>query len=326
MFNTHRGRLRGTIGLALSTTLGLALILATGPLNTLASTLSPSGQGQALNPVTVAAGATVNLTVRGFCLDFGKPFPTDNTTTKGLADDNVRAALNYSIQKGYTEGNPAQVELAVWFLRDNTWHNADHTVAQEIVDNATTANAPPTTGDGLSLSDAVSQNKVTLQATFVAQTAEHFYGDTTLQIQNTGTDDVKIYMPVGTVFTVPNGGGTFQDLAAYALGVPGTQQAAAPTSTIEPTQTAASTSTSQPTTTVAATATTSTGGPAATRTVRPAATATRSVPGGLPQTGAPGGSGGNEGFILTLLALTLVAFGFVIRSEHVKRASRSRRS
>jgi hypothetical protein len=327
MFNQHQGRLRGTIGLALSTTLGLALILATGPLNTLASTLAPSDQGQALNPVTIAAGATANLTVRGFCLDFGKPFPTDNTTTKGLADDKVRAALNYSIQKGYTEGNPAQVELAVWFLRDNTWHNADHTVAQEIVDNATTANTPSTSGDGLSLSDAVSQNKVTLQATFVAQTAEHFYGDTTLQISNTGTADVKIYMPVGTVFTVPNGGGNFQDLAAYALGVPGTQQAAVPTSTAEPTKTAAPTSTTEPTMTVAASATVAAARPTATQTVRPAATATatRPAPSGLPQTGSPDGTGSNEGLVLTLLALTLVALGFVIRFEQLKRASTSRR-
>jgi hypothetical protein len=326
MFNKHRGGLSGTIGLALSTTLGLALILATGPLNTLAGTLAPSGQGQALNPVTVAAGDTANLTVRGFCLDFGKPFPTDNTTTKGLADDKIRAALNYSIQKGYTEGNPAQVELAVWFLRDNTWHNADHTIAQEIVDNATTANTPSTSGDGLSLSDAVSQNKVTLQATFVAQTAEHFYGDTTLQIKNTGTADIKIYLPVGTVFTVPNGGGAFQDLAAYALGVQGTQQAAVPTSTPEPTQTAAATATAQPTMTVAATATVAAARPTAMETVRPAATATatRPAPSGLPQTGSPDGTGGNEGLILTLLALTLVALGFVIRFEQLKRSSRSR--
>lgn len=317
MFNTHRGRLRGTIGLALSTTLGLALILATGPLNTLASTLSPSGQGQALNPVTIAAGATVNLTVRGFCLDFGKPFPTDNTTTKGLADDKIRAALNYSIQKGYTEGNPAQVELAVWFLRDSTWHNADHTVAQEIVDNATTANTPSKSGDGLSLSDAVSQNKVTLQAKFVAQTAEHFYGDTTLQIKNTGTADVKIYLPVGTVFTVPNGGGKFQDLAAYALGVQGTQQATLPTSTPEPTKTAAPTATA-----VVAR-------PTATQTVKAAAAtptaASTPAPNVLPQTGAPGENGGNMGIVLTLSAFLLVALGLVIRSEQVRRTSRSRR-
>jgi hypothetical protein len=322
MLNRNRNRFQRATALALSATLGLALMLVAGPLSTLASSMAPSDQGQALNPMTIAAGATANLTVRGFCLDFGKPFPTGNTTTKGLADDKIRAALNYSIQKGYTEGNPAQVELAVWFLRDNIWHNADHTVAQEIVDNATTANTPSTSGDGLSLSDAVSQNKVTLQATFVAQTAEHFYGDTTLQITNTGAADVKIYLPVGTVFTVPNGGGAFQDLAAYALGVQGTQQAVPATSTPEPTQTAAASSTPEPTMTVASTATV-----AATQTARPVVspTATRPVPSGLPQTGTPDGTGGNAGLVLSLLALTLVALGLVIRSEQVKHTARIRR-
>src|SRR5947209_4695726 len=148
MSNRHHQRLGGALWSAVSMTLGLALVLSIGPLTTMAGTLAPPGQGQALNPVTIAAGGTANLTVRGFCMDFGKPFPTDNTTTNGLADDKIRAALNYSIQKGYTEGNPAQVELAVWFLRDNTWHSSPHDIAQEIVNNATTANAPPSTGDG----------------------------------------------------------------------------------------------------------------------------------------------------------------------------------
>ena len=182
--NKPRDRLGAAVWYAVSMTLALALVLSIAPLTTRAGALAPSGQGQSLNPVTIPAGGTANLTVRGFCLDFGKPFPTDNTTTNGLADDKIRAALNYSIQKGYTEGNPAQVELAVWFLRDNTWHNADHAVAQEIVNNATTANAPATGGEGTSLSDAVKQNQVTLQAKFAAQTAGHFYGDTTLQIKN----------------------------------------------------------------------------------------------------------------------------------------------
>ncbi len=122
---------------------------------------------------------------------------------------------------------------------------------------------------------------------------------------------------------MPNGGGSFQDLAAYALGVQGTQQAVPATSTPEPTQTAAATSTLEPTMTVASTATVE----AARPTVRPAAsaTATRPVPSGLPQTGTPDGTGGNAGLVLTLLALTLVALGLVTRSEQVKRTVRIRR-
>src|SRR5207302_7592394 len=122
----------------------------------------------------------------------GKPYPTQNMTPKGLADDKIRAALNYSIQKGYTNGNPQQVELAVWFLRDGTWHNAQHDIGQEIVNNANSTGAPPATGDGTALTDAVTQNKVSITAKFIAQTQDHFYGDATIELKNSGTADVKV--------------------------------------------------------------------------------------------------------------------------------------
>src|SRR3989442_857614 len=83
-----------------------------------------SGTAKAPSPtmLTIPAGGSATLTVRGFCLDYGKPFPTQEIQAGKLADDKIRAALNYSLGKGYTEGSPQQVELAVWFLRDNTWH------------------------------------------------------------------------------------------------------------------------------------------------------------------------------------------------------------
>jgi len=194
----------------------------------------------------------------------------------------------------------------VWFLRDNTWHSSPHDVAQEIVNSATTANVPGSGGDGVSLSDAITQNKATLTAKFVAQTAGHFYGDTTLEIKNTGTADLKVFMPVGTVFTVPNGGGKFQDLAAYALGVQGTQQAAPGTATPEPTMTAA------PTATTAAAAPTATAGSstvAATATAAPASSS-----GTLPQTGGAAGSGDSvPGLVALMFAVGLVVLGFVLR-------------
>src|SRR6476660_7502864 len=97
---------------------GLAL-LAPG----MASARSGTAQAQSPTVLTIPAGGSATLTVRGFCLDYGKPFPTQETLATKLADDKIRAALNYSIGKGYTEGNPQQVELAIWYLRDNTWHS-----------------------------------------------------------------------------------------------------------------------------------------------------------------------------------------------------------
>jgi hypothetical protein len=323
--NKARGSAAAFSALALVASLALSLAFSTAGVR--ASTAHQAGN---TNSITVPAGGTATLSVRGFCMDFGKPFPTQNTSVKGLAPDNIRAALNYSIQKGYTEGNPAQVEQAIWFLRDNTWHNAaDHAVGQEIANNATSANAPQT-GTGTALADAVAQNKVTVTAPFKAQTADHFYGDAQVQIKNTGTADIQIYMPIGTVFTVPNSNGAFQDLAAYTLNSQPAQAAtttaspavtasavvtgtASPAVTAEPTLTSVVTGTTTvetPTAAATTVAETPTTGATATTAVAetPTSEATATTTSGvLPQTGS-----GDDNMIvwtLVVMALGLLAIG-----------------
>ena len=197
--------------------LGLILSLFVSPM--LASANVTQQAAQAPRTITIAAGATATLTARGFCLDFGKPFPTQDMSARNLAVDRIRAALNYSIQKGYTDGNPQQVQLAVWYLRDNTWHGEQRVIAEEIVREAATAPVPPSTGEGISLSDAVTQNRVTVTARFVPQTQDAFYGDGTVTIQNTGTSEVRVYMPMGVTFSTVASPGTFQDLLVYELAV-----------------------------------------------------------------------------------------------------------
>jgi hypothetical protein len=167
--------------------------------------------------VTIPANGEATLTVRGFCLDYGEPFPTGDTNVSGLADERIRAALNYAITAGHTEGNPQQTELAIWFLRDGQWRADEHVLAQQVVDNATTANAPNDQSDGTALHEAVRQNQVSVTARFVAQTQDNFYGDGEAVVRNLTNAEVKVYMPVGVVFTAA-GGGNFQDLVAYELG------------------------------------------------------------------------------------------------------------
>src|SRR5215210_1018193 len=121
--------------------LGLTFSVALSPTVMSASTAYQTQPGPSV--VTIPAGGTATLTARGFCLDFGKPFPTGDTTARTLTTDRIRAALNYSIQKGYTEGNAQQVQLAVWYLRDNTWHAEQRTIADEIVRESATTTLPP---------------------------------------------------------------------------------------------------------------------------------------------------------------------------------------
>src|SRR6476660_4941936 len=101
--------------------LGLVFSMVLFPVASFASTATYQTQSSPA-AVTIPGGGSVDLTVRGFCLNYGKPFPTGQMSAAGLAADNLRSALNYSIGKGYTDSNARQVELGIWYLVDNTWH------------------------------------------------------------------------------------------------------------------------------------------------------------------------------------------------------------
>ena len=315
-----------------------------------ATQAGPAYQGQTPRTVSIAAGATLTMKVRGFCLDFGKPFPTGATTANGVGANNVRGALNYALGKGYTDSNAQQVQLAVWYLRDNTWHDESHTIAQEIVDNASAS--APANGTGTSLAEAVTAGTLTASATFVPQTADAFYGDGNLEIKNTSSADVNIYLPIGTVFRAGTAG-EFQDLLAYELTAaqPGATTTVSGTTTVTGTTTSVATTTVTGTSTVEAT-TTVTGTAVATGTVEltttplattavetatpavaattavetttPLATATTAavptaeptataIPGGgvLPQTGGPDAL--TIVLLLGALALAIAGFGLIVR-------------
>ncbi len=203
------------------------------------SQASGADQALQLTVTSVPANGAVTLKARGFCLDFGKTFPTGSMSPLGAGKSNLVGALNYAVQKGYTESNAQQVQLAVWYLRDNTWHNADHVIAQEIVSNASST---PATASGLSLTDAITQKSVTVSAKFVPQTADTFYRDGDVVITNTTSAAINVYMPIGVSFEVPNSGGQFQNLLAYQL------VQATTTPTVGATSTALATATTEPTT------------------------------------------------------------------------------
>ena len=270
-----------------ATALGMALMLGLlfTPLATHAGSMQ---QTQGPRSLTIPAGGTITLQSRAFCLDFGKDFPTGDMNGKGLVDEKIRAALNYAINKGYTEGNPQQVELAVWFLSDGTWHATEHAIGQEIVDNAVTA--PNDAVDGTSLADAIAQNKAGVTAKFVPQTKDNFYGDGDVAIKNLTGAELKIYMPIGQLFEAPSG--NFQRLAGYDLGTEKVEVQGTP---VTPT-------------TVPATAVQPTAVPVATT---EAATSTPETAGGSTDTSGTGGqlpvSGVPDGTPMALISTALVA-------------------
>lgn len=286
------------------TILGTVLLL--GLLVSPAFGSADSARQQGPRSVTIPAGGSVTLQSRAFCQDFGKDFPTAEISAKGLADSKIRAALNYAISKGYAETNPTQVELAVWFLRDNTWHGDQHTVAQEILDNATTP--PNDSGDGISIVDAVAQNKASATAKYVPQTKDNFYGDGQITIKNLTNADLKVFMPIGVVFAADSG--NFQGLVAYETGTEVTEvqgtpvvSPAVPTVTLQPTVAATltpvlDTPVPQPTDTVAA----PTSAPTEAPTSMPTGTGGQDLP----------ASGNGESTVLLVSALALAAMFLVI--------------
>jgi LPXTG-motif cell wall-anchored protein len=317
-----------TLFAAVMMVLTLVAGLFAGPAATQAA---PSFKVEPPHVVSIPANGKVTLKARGFCIDFGKPFPTGAMAPNGLAAANIRGALTYAIDKGYADGNAQQVQLAIWNLRDNIWHNDSHAVASEIVSNTTTTTPP--TSDALMLTDAMTQKSVDVSAQFVPQTADAFYGDGNVVITNTTAAALNVYMPIGVVFTVPNGAGAFQDLVSYELvqaeGTPtagatsvatGTVAAASVTpaasATVGATGTALATVTSAATVESTATTAVATVEPTMTEapTVEVATATTVPVNAPLPSTGG----GSDSGLLVALivaLGLSMAGLGLAMRRK-----------
>ena len=224
--------------------LGAALLLLAGLLLTLGLAAFPTGAAPASDPatgtITVPVGGTATLPVRGFCLDFGKPFPVAGSTAPtALADTQILAALNYAVNKGYPDSDPAQVQQAIWFLVTGTWHRPDHALADEIVAAAKDAANAPAAPGGTSLLDALKNHQVTATVKFDlpgGTTPENgYYGSGTLTITNTTSQDLQISLPLGSVFPPATAGD--QQLLGYTLVQQLPTPTPAPTGTPVPTAT-----------------------------------------------------------------------------------------
>jgi len=225
---------------------------------------------QAAPPVpanfTVAAGQSATVRVNVFCLDFSKDFPTGQNIVPGApADEKLRSALAYAIDKGYDQSNPRQLQLALWNLRDNVFHtNAgeNKTIAQEVIDSV--AKAPTVAaGTGTALADAVKNGQATVTATGVQPLVQgEFYGTAVLEIKNTGTSSLTLSLAPGTVFTA--NGTNFQTLIGYPTGAQSSPASQATTSAV----------TTAPATTAIATTAVATTAPATTAVATTAAVTT----------------------------------------------------
>lgn len=213
---------------------------------------------------SVAAGQTATVNVNVFCLDFGKDFPTGQPVEPNkLADAKLISALQYAVSKGYDSSNPRQVQLAMWYLRDNTYHTNSgeaSTQAQEIVKSAsassTVTGTTPAAG-ATTLQDAILNNQVKFGVTGLkSNISGEYFGSAVLQITNLTSSSLNLYLPFGSTFGAT--GANFQSLIGYATGTSGAAQAttAAATTTSAATTVAATTDTATTSAATTAAATT----------------------------------------------------------------------
>ncbi len=167
--------------------------------------------------ITLAPGETATLPVRGFCLNYGKPFPGVGLQGADLAPVPVRAAVAYALQKGYVDSDPLQVQLAIWTLIEGKQVPGQrYTLANEIVEFA--RNAPAPESDAVqTVADALAKALVTAGVSDFASTSPANYqyaGAGTLALKNVSQQTLTLLAPYGMRFTDSGGAGT-QDMGIF---------------------------------------------------------------------------------------------------------------
>src|SRR5207237_10740892 len=97
--------------------------------------------------------------------------------------------------------------LAVWWVRNGVWSSEDHAIAQRIASAATSAPGLPSWNpDGRSMLGLAAQGQFTLSAVqLTPSTLSSAAGAGVLQVTNTGTQDVLVSLPYGTLITGASG-------------------------------------------------------------------------------------------------------------------------
>ncbi len=177
----------------------------------------------AQQPFTLQPGGVATITFVAYCTEFGKFFPQTIVEPNGnLAPDKVRAALAYIDQQGYTadEAKALEANIGIWELTGASRLPPGGDVTKSVVANATAAPADPA---GTSMLDAAAAGQVRITLTDwapigdkvqILSATDNFYGRGTLTVENTSTETLELFMPVGTLF--PGNEARFQQVGGFA--------------------------------------------------------------------------------------------------------------
>lgn len=189
--------------------------------------------------VTVPASGSATLQVRGIALQPGSAVPAASLGLAGqpVPAEMVRTALYYGINWGYTESDPEQAVLAVWYAQDQTWRNEKHNAAEQIYSAAASSPGTPSwSPNGRSALQVASSGHLKLsEIAFVPSQQTPAMGSGELRLTNTSSQELLVHLPYGTIFGEGPSAvlvwavGAVAEVAASAT----PEEAAQPTDTVE---------------------------------------------------------------------------------------------
>lgn len=159
--------------------------------------------------ITVPAGGRASLEVQGFAFQPGAALPQGplSLAQQPFPSDKIRTALYYGVNWGYAQTKPDQVALAIWWTQDNNWLSDNHTVAESIANAAASAPGLPSwNANGRPIPTLAAQGKLLVSdLSLKPGTLSPTAGSGALVLQNTGTQDIVVNLPYGTLFTGASG-------------------------------------------------------------------------------------------------------------------------
>jgi hypothetical protein len=202
------------------------LIAALFALATLLFAAAPA-RAQNDSVFTLGPGGSAEITFVAYCTEFGKFFPPQILLPDGtLATDPVRAALQYIADEGLS-ADPAtalEANFAIWQLAGFARATGGAAVTQDVRDNATTPPADPPGATSVLAAAAAGDVTLTLRSwapigdkVQILSATDNFYGRGTLLVENRASQNLTLFMPVGTIF--PGSETRFQRMGAYAEAV-----------------------------------------------------------------------------------------------------------
>ncbi|MCB0047728.1 MAG: hypothetical protein KDD92_20065 [Caldilineaceae bacterium] len=158
--------------------------------------------------VTIPANGEASLPFTGMCLEYTEPFPDSFGSFNGMAPDEVRRILKYSLLNGYTVSDDFQVQMAIWRAIEGVWpypDSVDRTLAEEIYAESQNVTLDPLEGEGVALDVAIADGSVTVTSEDFALTEPNpvaggpYMGGGALTLKNNTDQAITVYYPFGLV-------------------------------------------------------------------------------------------------------------------------------